>query len=335
MLENILEKLYQGKYINIKESRQLFENIIEGNISSIQLAGILIGIKVRGESSEEIAGASDVLLANAKPFPRPNYAFADITGTGGDCNNTINVSTISAIVAATCGAKIAKHGNHGISGKIGSADLIKQLNIPLDMSPEFSRITLDKLGICFLHAPYYHKSFKNTLSVRKKLKTTTLFNVIGPLINPAKPPLALIGVYKIELMEIMIKTLKLLKYRRAIVVHCNGTDEVMLHAPTQVKELNDSKIEEYTLTAKDFGLQPCEISKTSQQDKYLNAIRLLQGKGNHTHEKVIAANVAMLLKLFGHENLNKNVDLALNNIHNGTAYKHLMLLTEKRNKNCE
>ncbi|AKC60581.1 anthranilate phosphoribosyltransferase [Blochmannia endosymbiont of Camponotus (Colobopsis) obliquus] len=339
MCNIILQKLYQGKFINREQSKIIFEKIIQNNLSPVQIAAMLMCMKIRGESLEEIIGAINALLKHAKPFPSPNYLFADITGTGGDNSNNINISTISAIVAASCGIRIAKHGNHSISSETGSADLIKKFKIPLNTSPEISRKTLDELGICFLYAPYYYTGFQNAMFVRKQLKTSTLFNIIGPLINPAKPPLTLIGVYKPELMLLMAKILKTLGYQRAAIVHCGGMDEIMLHAPIQIIELNDGKIEKYILTAEDFGLRSYPIINTvinaSKKEKYNFTKKLLQGKGDPVYENIISANVAMLFKLFGKENLHNNTNLVLDNIRNGMPYKHLMLLVKKGIKNYE
>ncbi|HAO0783035.1 TPA: anthranilate phosphoribosyltransferase, partial [Escherichia coli] len=168
-----------------------------------------------------------------------DYLFADIVGTGGDGSNSINISTASAFVAAACGLKVAKHGNRSVSSKSGSSDLLAAFGINLDMNADKSRQALDELGVCFLFAPKYHTGFRHAMPVRQQLKTRTLFNVLGPLINPAHPPLALIGVYSPELVLPIAETLRVLGYQRAAVVHSGGMDEVSLHAPTIVAELHD------------------------------------------------------------------------------------------------
>ncbi|WP_159715352.1 anthranilate phosphoribosyltransferase [Blochmannia endosymbiont of Camponotus nipponensis] len=332
-MQDILDILYRGKNLHQKQSEMLFHNIIEKKLSAIQVAAALISMKVRGETFEEIIGAVNMLLAHSKPFPRPNSLFADITGTGGDNSNTINISTASAIVASTCGAKIIKHGNCSISSLTGSTDLLEKHDVYIENSAQQALKHFDELGICFLHAPQYYTVLHHIMPIRKQLKTPTLFNIIGPLINPSKPPVTLIGAYKKELLLPMVQTLKLLKYNRAIVVHCGGIDEVGLHAPTHIAELRNDIINNYTLTASDFGLDsyPLEtLCCNSRKQAYEHVINALKGKGQPAHSAVIAANVALLLTLFGYDNLRTNVQLALEKINHGIPYVRLMSLSKSR-----
>lgn len=328
----ILEKLYQAEIISRQESQALFGAIVRGELEATQLAAALISMKIRGEHPEEIAGAATALLADAQPFPRPDYPFADIVGTGGDGTNSINISTASAFVAASCGLKIAKHGNRSVSSRSGSSDLLAAFGIRLDMPAEQARQALDDLGVCFLFAPQYHPGFRHAVPVRQQLKTRTLFNVLGPLVNPARPPLALIGVYRPELVRPIAETLKVLGYQRAAVVHGGGMDEVAIHAPTQVAELNNGKIDEYELTHKDFGLDAFPLSALeggSPEENRDILTALLQGKGQPAHEAAVAANVALLLKLFGQEDLHQNAQQALAAIHSGQAYQRVTELAAR------
>lgn len=328
----ILNKLYQAGSLTQSESQRLFDFIIKGELPPSQLAAALISMKVRGETHEEITGAAKALLAQAQPFPRPDYDFADIVGTGGDGCNTINISTASAFVAACCGVKIAKHGNRGVSSRSGSSDLLAAFNIKLDLSAEKARAALDELGICFLFAPQYHTGFKHAMPVRQELKTRTIFNVLGPLINPAKPPLALIGVYSPTLVLPIAETLRALGYRRAAVIHGGGTDEVAIHDKTDVAELKDGMIHHYQLLPSDFGLDHYSLSLLQGGDPQQNRdmiTRLLQGKGEPAHEAAVAANVAMLLRIFGHEDLVSNAQRALSVIRSGDAYQRLLALAQR------
>ncbi len=331
-MQQILEKLYRAERITRQESEQLFGSIIQGQLEPVQLAAALISMKIRGEHPDEIAGAASALLADALPFPRPDYPFADIVGTGGDGSNSINISTASAFVAAACGVRVAKHGNRSVSSRSGSSDLLAAFGIRLDMTPEQSRQALDDLGVCFLFAPQYHSGFRHAMPVRQQLKTRTLFNVLGPLINPARPPLALIGVYSPELVLPIAQTLRVLGYQRAAVVHGGGMDEVALHAPTQVAELKDGEISSYQLVPADFGLksQPVEalLGGTPEENRDILA-RLLQGKGDPAHESAVAANVALLLKLFGQEDLRENTQRALAVIRGGGAYDRVTALAAR------
>ncbi|MBK4764913.1 MAG: anthranilate phosphoribosyltransferase [Pantoea sp. Brub] len=327
-MNNILEKVYKGKILNQLESYQLFHSIIKGQLNTIQLSAVLIAMKVRGEKSKEILGALTALLENAKSFPRPYYDFADIVGTGGSEKKYINVSTISAIVAAICGLKIVKHGNKGISNKFGSSNLLEELKINLDISAELSRKMLDDLNICFLLASKYHTGFSNTMLVRKQLQTRTIFNILGPLLNPARPKLALIGVYTPKLVLPIAKILKTLGYHRAAVVHGDGIDEISLNSNTYVAELCKGEIHCYQLTAESFGFYSKKIlSNMSIQNNYKLVIELLQGKGKQVYEETIAINVAMLLKIFGNEDLRENAHFALTKIRSGQAYELVLALS--------
>ncbi len=330
--ELLLEKLFRAESMTQAESQLLFAAIVRGELEASQLAAALISMKVRGETPAEIAGAAQALLADAQPFPRPDYLFADIVGTGGDGTNSINISTASAFVAASCGVKVAKHGNRSVSSRSGSSDLLAAFGIRLDMSAEQSRLALDELGVCFLFAPQYHTGFRHAMPVRQQLKTRTLFNVLGPLINPARPPLALIGVYSPELVLPIAKTLKVLGYQRAAVVHGGGMDEVAIHAPTQVAELNNGSIESYELAPEDFGLNRFELDSLQggapEENRDILA-RLLQGKGEAAHAAAVAANVALLLKLHGQENLRHNAQQALEMIHSGQPFERVTALAAR------
>ncbi|ENA1755612.1 anthranilate phosphoribosyltransferase [Yersinia ruckeri] len=331
-MQHLLEKLFRAEPLTQQESQQLFTAIVRGDMEPSQLAAVLISMKVRGETPAEIAGAAQALLADAQPFPRPDYVFADIVGTGGDGTNSINISTASAFVAAACGIKVAKHGNRSVSSRSGSSDLLAAFGIRLDLPAETSRKALDDLDVCFLFAPQYHSGFRHAMSVRQQLKTRTLFNVLGPLINPARPPLALIGVYSPELVLPIAETLRVLGYQRAAVVHGGGMDEVAIHAPTQVAELNNGVVETYSLTPEDFGIRRYPLASLqggSPEENRDILARLLQGNGEAAHAAAVAVNVAMLLKLHGQEDLRHNTQQALDMIHSGQAFERVTALAAR------
>lgn len=330
-LQPILEKLYQAQTLSQQESHQLFSAVVRGELKPEQLAAALVSMKVRGEQPQEIAGAATALLENAAPFPRPDYLFADIVGTGGDGSNSINISTASAFVAAACGLKVAKHGNRSVSSRSGSSDLLAAFGINLDMNAEKSRDALDELGVCFLFAPKYHTGFRHAMPVRQQLKTRTLFNVLG-MINPAHPPLALIGVYSPELVLPIAETLRVLGYQRAAVVHSGGMDEVSLHAPTLVAELHNGEIKNYQLDAADFGLTPYhqeQLAGGTPEENRDILTRLLQGKGEPAHEAAVAANVAMLMRLHGEEDLQVNAQKVIDVLRSGAAYDRVTALAAR------
>ena len=326
----LLEQLYSGYSLSTSESTALFNAVIQGELSNEQIAAMLIALKVRGANTEEITGAVAASLQNAKAFPHPNYAFADIVGTGGDGQNTINISTASAIVAASMGAKVAKHGNRSVSSKSGASDVLTALGVNVNVTPEQARQALDEIGVCFLFAQQYHSGFRHVAPVRAALKTRTIFNILGPLINPARPTYHLLGVYAPELVKTYAETVVALEHQHSFVVHGSGLDEVALHGETQVAEIKNGKIEYFTLTPEDFGLKTQSLETLRGGEPQENAqmlTALLQGKGKAEHANAVAANTALLLKLFGHDDLKQNVQNVLAHLASGKAFETLQKLT--------
>ena len=325
----LLEQLYSGHSLSTSESTALFNAVIQGELSNEQIAAMLIALKVRGANTEEITGAVAASLQNAKAFPHPNYAFADIVGTGGDGQNTINISTASAIVAASMGAKVAKHGNRSVSSKSGASDVLTALGVNVNVTPEQARQALDEIGVCFLFAQQYHSGFRHVAPVRAALKTRTIFNILGPLINPARPTYHLLGVYAPELVKTYAETAVALEHQHSFVVHGSGLDEVALHGETQVAEIKNGKIEYFTLTPEDFGLKAQSLESLRGGEPQENAqmlTALLQGKGKAEHANAVAANTALLLKLFGHDDLKQNVQNVLAHLASGKAFETLQNL---------
>ena len=326
----LLEQLYNGHSLSTSESTALFNAVIQGELSNEQIAAMLIALKVRGANTEEITGAVAASLQNAKAFPHPNYPFADIVGTGGDGQNTINISTASAIVAASMGAKVAKHGNRSVSSKSGASDVLTALGVNVNVTPEQARQALDEIGVCFLFAQQYHSGFRHVAPVRAALKTRTIFNILGPLINPARPTYHLLGVYAPELVKTYAETSVALGHQHSFVVHGSGLDEVALHGETQVAEIKNGKIEYFTLTPEDFGLKAQSLESLRGGEPQENAqmlTALLQGKGKAEHANAVAANTALLLKLFGHDDLKQNVQNVLAHLASGKAFETLQKLT--------
>lgn len=326
----LLEQLYSGKTLNKEESAVIFNAIMQGELNNEQIAAMLIALKVRGATIDELSGAVSASLQNAKSFPRPDYPFADIVGTGGDGQNTINISTASAIVAASMGAKVAKHGNRSVSSKSGASDVLTALGVNVNVTPEQARQALDDIGVCFLFAQQYHSGFKHVAPVRAALKTRTLFNILGPLINPARPTYHLLGVYAPELVKTYAETAVALGHQHTFVVHGAGLDEVAVHGETQVAEIKNGKIEYFTLTPEDFGLKAQSLESLSGGEPQENAkmlTALLQGKGKAEHANAVAANTALLLKLFGHDDLKQNVQNVLTHLASGKAFETLQKLT--------
>ncbi|MEG9498494.1 anthranilate phosphoribosyltransferase [Mannheimia indoligenes] len=309
-MQKLLDKLFANQALSQAESHAFFNEVVKGNLSNEQLAAALIALKLRGETVEEIAGAATAALENANPFPTPDYPFADIVGTGGDGHNTINISTTAALVAATMGYKIAKHGNRSVSSKSGASDVLTQLGINVGVTPQTARRALDEAGICFLFAPTYHSGFKYAAPVRQALKTRTIFNILGPLVNPAHAKRQLLGVYSPELIKVYAETVKTLGCEHTIVVHGSGLDEVAVHGETLVAEIQNGQIDYYTLTPEDFGISRHSLEELKGGEPAENAEKIttiLQGKGEAAHIDAVAANVALLMKLFGENDIKMNV----------------------------
>ena len=325
-IKGIVAKLYESENLTKNESRILFEQIVKGNISTALLTSILTALKLKKETSDEIAGASEGLLSSAKYFPKIKYDFADIVGTGGDGLNSINISTASAFVAASCGFKIAKHGNRSISSKSGSSDLLESLGINLNMLPEDTKNNIDNFNLGFLFAPNYNDGMIHAKEARLIMKTKTIFNILGPLISPARPPLMLLGVYSKDLLLPIAKTLQKLDVKRAFVVHGSGADEVAIHGPTFVAELQNNKISQYTLNTEDFGINTFSLKDieggTPQENKMIIE-NILKGNGTKAQNSAIAVNVALVMKLFGNENIKENVQKALEVIRLGKPFELL------------
>ncbi|MCC2615262.1 anthranilate phosphoribosyltransferase [Aestuariibacter halophilus] len=322
-INSALETLFSGHALSQSTTQALFGDVVKGNMSDIHLSALLTALKLRGESADDIAGAAQALIDAATPFPTPDYPFADIVGTGGDGHDTINISSAAAIVAAACGIKVAKHGNRSVSSRSGSADLYASFGIKLDMTPQTARRCLDESNLCFLFAPVYHAGIKHAMNVRTTLKTRTLFNLLGPLVNPAHPSHMMIGVYSPDLLQPFADTLQRLGYQRAMVVHGAGLDELALHGDSACIEIRDDQQYHYTLSAADFGVDPAPLTAIKGGDPAHNQqliSAVLSGKGEAAHRDAVAINAGALLYLCGAaQNVADGTRKALDVINSGAA----------------
>ena len=294
----IFEKLYQGEDLDQATSNAIFNDVMQGKLNDNELGALLIALKIKGETSQEIAGAAAAMRDNAVSFPRPNYAFSDLVGTGGDGHNTINISSAASVVAASCGIKVAKHGNRSVSSNSGSSDLFAGLGINLDMSPQTARKCLDEANLSYLAAPFYHTGVKLAMPVRTALKTRTLFNILGPLANPANPTHGIFGVYKPELVELYAKALHNLGHQNALVVHGSGLDEIALHDSTQAIHVHKGALNAIKFKPSDFGIEPAPLSaiKGDSPEYNVKVIKdVFNGVGEQAHTHAIAMNAATLL----------------------------------------
>lgn len=330
-MNELQQKIYDGKHLNQEEAQSLFERLVKGEMDNLDIVSLLVSLKMKGEQPQEIAGAAAALKNQCRTFNSPSYVTADSCGTGGSGMHTVNISTMVALLLSEMGIPMVKHGNRSISSKCGSADVLEAIGVPIQMTALTARQCLDETGFCFLLAPYYHPGIKHVMPVRQHLKTRTIFNGLGPLINPATPKLQLMGVYHESLCRVSAATLKLSGCQRAMIVHSNGYDEITLHSPTHVAELNNGIISEYQLSHLDFDLPRCKEQDIQGGSPELNATILLDViKGDISGEKLsaiantVAANAAALLMLSGKvDSLSKGAQLALSTLRSGAVYKRL------------
>jgi anthranilate phosphoribosyltransferase len=250
----LLGKLMRGENLSFDETRGALDGIAAGGWTPAQIAGFLVALRIKGETAEEIAGAAEAMRAKSVTVPvtRPNVI--DTCGTGGDHSGSFNISTASAIVAAAAGAAVAKHGNRAISSRCGSANVLAELGVNIEQTPEQVAAAVDTVGIGFLYAPSLHPAMKHVAGPRTELGQRTIFNLLGPMMNPARAKRQVIGVYDQNLTRVFAEVLQRLGSEHVLVVAgTDGIDEISLCAPTKVAELKDGKIGEYILNPQDLG----------------------------------------------------------------------------------
>ncbi len=299
---NPLPKLLAGEDLPIEDSEHLFERLVLGRLEPAEIAGMLIALRMKGETAEEMIGAAHALSAAALPFDGPDYLFADCCGTGGDGSGLINVSTATAFVAAAAGLPIAKHGNRSVSSRCGSADVLEALGAKIDLGPEKARSLLDETGFCFLFAPAYHPGMKHAALVRRQLSVRTVMNLLGPCINPARPPVQLLGVADPKMLRRIAQTLDAVGVSEALVVHGSGLDEVALHGETRAIRLSRGELTEIEITPEEAGLERAPLNVVTGGDVEENAERLrilLDGEGSPAQSDIVILNAAALLYTAG------------------------------------
>jgi anthranilate phosphoribosyltransferase len=329
---NPLPKLLSGEDLPIEDSEHLFERLVLGKLEPAEIAGMLIALRMKGETAEELIGAARALSAAALPFDRPDYLYADCCGTGGDGSGLINVSTATAFVAAAAGLPIAKHGNRSVSSRCGSADVVEALGANIDLVPKKARALLDETGFCFLFAPSYHRGMKHAALVRRQLEVRTVMNLLGPCINPARPPVQLVGVADPKMLRRVAQTLAAMGVREALVVHGSGLDEVALHGETRAIRLSCDEIEELEITPELAGLERAPLKVITGGDVDENATRLkalLEGRGAGAEQDIVILNTAALLHTAGlAETLKEGAALARDALASGGAAKVLAQYVE-------
>lgn len=325
-IEEAIKKLTLKEDLSENEIRMVINQIMQGEATSSQIGGFLIGLRVKGETSEEMLGAVKALRDNFIPVKIDNPKnLIDTCGTGGDGGKTFNISTAVAIIAASGGAKVAKHGNRAVSSKSGSADVLKELGIKIDYTEEESRKIIQENGMAFLFAPSYNSAMKNVASERKELATRTLFNLIGPLANPAPLTGQLMGIYDGELIKSVGNVLLNLGLERAMVVHGDdGLDEITTTTTTSVCEINEGKINIYKLEPEKYGIKRAKLEDIQGGTPKENAkiiLDILKGKKGAQRDIVTINSGAALYAAKITNTLEEGIAKAIELIDTGLAYK--------------
>ena len=324
MIASWLSKLIRGENLSFQEMQSAMGGILEGQWTPAQIAGFLVALRIKGETAGEIAAAVSVLRGKATLVPTSARPLVDTCGTGGDGSGTFNISTATAIVAAGGGAAVAKHGNRAVTSACGSANVLEELGVRLDLAPEQVGACIDACRIGFLFAPRLHSSFKHVAPVRAELAPQrTLFNLMGPLLNPARAKRQLIGVYDLNLTRTLAEVLRELRSDHVMVVAgIDGLDELTLTSPSKVAELKDGEVLEYILNPEDLGFSLCSMADLKGGDAARNAAIIrgaLEGKKGPALD-IILLNAGAALYVAGlAPDLKGGVALARKSVDSGAA----------------
>ena len=301
MLKPYIQKVINYQNLRAEEAETAMGIIMDGKATDAQIGGYLVGLRMKGETVEEITGSARSMRAHAAPVPMNINGdnLLDIVGTGGDGAHTFNISTAAAFVIAGAGRKVAKHGNRAASSKCGSADVLAELGVNLDLTPEQVGKCIDEVGIGFLFAPKFHPAMKHAIGPRREMGQRTIFNILGPLTNPAGATHQMIGVYDPKLTQPMAEVLGDLGVRAALVVHGHGgLDELTTDGPNRVSHLKDGRVETYEMDACDFGLKRATQDDLRGGEPAVNAsmfCALLKGDDQSPRRDVVVLNAAAAL----------------------------------------
>ena len=302
MIDKAIRKVIDGQHLDRDEMAEVFGEMMDGRTSDVQKSALLVALRMKGETAEEITGAALAMRARVTPLSVDGDRIVDTCGTGGDGRGTFNVSTVAAIVAAGAGASVAKHGNRAVSSACGSADVLKELGVHIDLdAPRMSEV-LRRTGISFLFAPKLHPAMGAVVGVRRELGVRTMFNVLGPLTNPAFARRQVLGVYADHLVDILAEVLLALGAEHAMVVHSrDGLDEISVSAPTRVCEVVDGAIKRYEVTPADFGVEVHDIEEIAGGDAAANAriARAILGGEPGARADIVAVNAGAALYVAG------------------------------------
>lgn len=327
MIEQAIKRIVAGEDLSSDEMEQVFGEIMDGDASDVQKTAFLIALRMKGETSDEITGAVRVMRERVTPLPVDPDGLVDTCGTGGDGQGTINVSTISALVVAGAGGRVAKHGNRAVSSSCGSADVLEALDVTIDLTPAQMTRVLERIGIAFLFAPKLHPAMASVASVRKELGVRTIFNVLGPLTNPAFARRQVLGVFSRALVPTLGRVLAELGTVRALVVHgMDGLDEISLSDATLVAEVNDGDVRLLEITPEELGFERIDPASVRGGDAATNAriaLRILDGEPGPAHD-LIAANAGAALYAAGMaDSIRDGIALARQTVESGAARSKL------------
>jgi anthranilate phosphoribosyltransferase len=335
--QQALARLVDQREIFHDEMLSLMRQIMSGELTPTQIAGILIGLRVKKETVGEIAAAAKVMREFAAKVPvRDDARLVDTCGTGGDASHTFNISTTAAFVAAAAGARVAKHGGRSVSSTSGSADVLEALGVNLNLTPEQVGESLDAIGIGFMFAPNFHGAMKHAAPVRRELGVRTLFNILGPLTNPAGAPHQLMGVFHPDLVGIQVRVLQRLGSRHVMVVHgADGMDEITLSGETLVGELKDGEITEYALHPREFGIEAGGIDALKVWDAAQSRdmlLSVLDGLPGPARDIVLLNAGAAIYVADCAATLGEGIEMARGAIDSGAAREKLRQLVDFSNR---
>ncbi len=327
MFKEYLNKLIHRNDLSESEMAEMMTEIFSGDITDAQIGAFMAALATKGETFEELAGAARIMRRKATRVQTSADIVADIVGTGGDGAHTFNISTTTAFVVAGCGVTVAKHGNRSVSSKCGSADLLETLGLNLNCGPELVEEAIREIGIGFLFAPLYHSAMRHAAKARKEVGLRSIFNMLGPLTNPAGANCQLLGVYAPELTEMFAQSLRLLGAKCAYVVHGHdGLDEISICAPTRISELRDGMIRTYDISPEQFFGQcasPGALTGGAPADNAVITRKILNGEKGPCRNVVLINAAAALVVVGKADRLSDGIQLAARSIDGGAAMAKL------------
>jgi len=337
MVSETISALVNRLDLEESEISSIFEQMMNGKLTDSQIAAFLVGMRIKGETIQEITGTAKVMIDKAVKINHSYDNVVDLCGTGGDTHGTFNISTAASFVVAGAGVPVAKHGNRSVSSYVGSADVLEELGVKIDIKPAGAEKCLQKTGITFLFAPIYHPAMKNVATVRKEIGIRTIFNLIGPIINPANVKHQIIGVYNEFLIEPVAKVLRNLGSKHVLVVHgSDSMDEITVTSPTSIAELKDGIVKTKLLDPRDFKFKNHKLSeilggKTSRENADI-LLDILNGKDKGAKRDATLLNAAAAILVSDKvSEFSEAIDLAKESIDNGSAMKKLENLVKFTN----